>query len=217
MPFALAAFALLAVAAPEKRESLAFLPLAAHAVAEAPRAGVDSRLRAALATAAVAELQTLEETADFLASMRDLGLACDPANVECIVRVGALDAVDVVVTGYLSPTDGGFLLDLVAVSVTATSVQNRIQLRLGNTDAELDRDVRAASIALLRPSAYKAGSSSRRSSAGHRCTSMICRAASRRCGDPSSCAPGPTSCSWASRAFGRFVRTSRSFSKRRSP
>jgi hypothetical protein len=149
------AIALLAVAAPDNRFSLALLPLVAHAVEEAPRARVDRRLRAALGEASIAQLQTAEETAHFLQSMRELGLACDPANIECIVKVGALDAVDVVVAGYLSPTDGGFVLDLVAVDVAATTVQNRMQLRIGTSDADLDRDVRAAVIGLLRPTAYK--------------------------------------------------------------
>lgn len=157
MPKVIAALLLLAstaAAAPGGRQAV-LLPLVSVAVDEAERASLEQELRRRAPRFGVALLGP-QETSAILQDVANLGLSCDYGALECLVRVGALGAADLVLAGSVGRAGAGAGLDLelliVDVAAMAEVARERVPLRGASTR---DLDVDSALCAVLTPDRWR--------------------------------------------------------------
>lgn len=151
---ALLLLATTASAAPGERQAV-LLPLVSVAVDETERTAVEDTLRRRAPRFGTAPLGR-EETTAILEDVASLGLSCDYGALECLVRVGALGAADLVVAGSVGRSGSGAGLDLellvVDVAAMAEVARERVPLR-GASTRELDVD--SALCAVLAPDRWR--------------------------------------------------------------
>jgi hypothetical protein len=143
-----------AVAAPGERQAV-LLPLVSVAINETERTALEEGLRGRTSRFGVVPLGR-DETIAILQDVASLGLSCDYGALECLVRVGALGAADLVVAGSIgrSSSGGGLDLELLVVDVAAMAEVARERVPLGAlTSRELDLD--SALCAVLAPERWR--------------------------------------------------------------
>jgi hypothetical protein len=133
-----------------------FLPLEAIALPDDVRDGISADVRRVLPQFGVQPLSA-QETSTLLQEIEAAGVVCKDKSEECIVRLGALAAVDVVVAGTMAKAaSGGVTLELVVVDVAALQARARaaVVVDLASTATRL-AGVTQAVIGVLRPEAWR--------------------------------------------------------------
>jgi hypothetical protein len=151
---ALLLFATTATTAPAERPAV-LLPLVSVAVDETERTAIEEGLRRR-ASRFGAALLGRDDTTAILQDVASLGLSCDYGALECLVRVGALGAADLVVAGSVGRSGAGAGLDLellvVDVAAMAEVARERVPLRGA---ASRDLDIDSALCAVLAPDRWR--------------------------------------------------------------
>jgi hypothetical protein len=132
------------------------MPLQAVALPEELRRGVEADIRKALPGYGVNALPE-DEAAELLSAIEAAGVVCQERSEECIVRVGALAAVDLVVAGTLSSAPTGKVsLELVVFDVAALQARGRSSVTLDvTTPATRQASVTQAVVGILKPEAWR--------------------------------------------------------------
>ncbi|MDP2343157.1 MAG: PEGA domain-containing protein [Deltaproteobacteria bacterium] len=139
-------------AKPPAVPAIALLPLGGI-VPALERDALEAELRAALPSKGFV-VQQAQRTADVLADVKALGLACDTGSVDCLVRVGALGGANVVLAGVVSPDEqGGLVLELLAVDVTGLRERGRVRVVVPKDDRA--RAVDSVLTGVLRPEVWR--------------------------------------------------------------
>lgn len=144
------------VAAAPLAKTAVLMPLQAVALPEELRRGVEADIRKALPSHAVQALPE-GEAAELLRAIESAGVVCADKSEECIVRVGALAAVDLVVAGTLSssPT-GAVMLELVLFDVAAMQARARSAIALDVSSATARQaSVGQAVVSVMKPEAWR--------------------------------------------------------------
>lgn len=156
MPRVIAALLLLlsttATASAGERQAI-FLPLVSVAIEATERTAIEDTLRRRAARFGVAPLGR-EETATILQDVEALGLGCDYGALECLVRIAALGAAELVVAGSVGRSTAGLELELLVIDVAAMAevARERVSLR-GASSREFDLD--SALCAVLAPERWR--------------------------------------------------------------
>jgi hypothetical protein len=144
------------VAAAPLAKTAVLMPLQAVALPEELRRGVEADIRKALPSHAVQALPE-GEAAELLRAIESAGVVCADKSEECVVRVGALAAVDLVVAGTLSssPT-GAVMLELVLFDVAAMQARARSTIALDVSSATARQaSVGQAVVSVMKPEAWR--------------------------------------------------------------
>jgi hypothetical protein len=143
-------------APPPPARPAVLMPLQAVAFPEDLRRGVEGDIRRALPGQGVQALAEADAT-DLLRAIESAGVACQDKSEECIIRIGALAAVDIVVAGTLSKSpSGGITLELVLFDVAALQARARASVPLDlATPTARQASVTQAVVGILRPEAWR--------------------------------------------------------------
>jgi hypothetical protein len=135
--------------------SAVLMPIEAVALPEDLRKGIEADVRSSLPQHGVEPLAEAEATA-LLASLEAAGVSCREKSEECILRVGALAAVDMVVAGTLVKAPVGVTLDLVVIDVAALQTRARASAVIdARTPAARTAAVAQVVLGVVRPEAWR--------------------------------------------------------------
>jgi hypothetical protein len=132
------------------------MPFEATALPDDVRRGIEGDVRRLLPRYGVQPLVE-SETASLLKAIEAAGVACTDKSEECIVRLGALAAVDIVVAGTLTQAPSGRInLELVLVDVTALQTRARAVVDVDvTTPATRLAGATQAVVGVLRPEEWR--------------------------------------------------------------
>lgn len=114
---------------------------------------LDNALREGVSALPGAKVQPKADTERALSAMQEMGLACNPDETRCLVQLGALAAVERVISTQAVPEGEGLRVTLRLIDVRGESELRRIDGRV-QRDA-LAGELRGLATGLLLPSRYR--------------------------------------------------------------
>jgi hypothetical protein len=147
--------AVFTVATPALAEGkMALLPLAQGAGAQEDVLRLEGALRASIESITGRSLESPASTRELMESARNLGVDCQPSELDCLLKLGVLVEIDVLLVPSVSLREDAFRIDLVLIDAREKSVKRAVQHTISPRSETFGKDVEGVAVDLLAPERY---------------------------------------------------------------
>lgn len=159
MPSMLARFLILvsllsAASALAEEGKMALLPLAQGSGAQEDVLRLEGALRASIESITGRSLESPASTRELVESARNLGVDCQPSDLDCLLKLAVLVEIDVLLVPSVSLREDAFKLDLVLIDADDKSVKRAVQHTISPRSETFGKDVEGVAVDLLAPERY---------------------------------------------------------------